>query len=41
MNDDAIQGFHSADYLDFMKGDVNNADDETNEEYGFGNKTII
>jgi hypothetical protein len=34
--DDVFHGFHSADYLEYLKGDVD-AEDETSEEYGLGN----
>ena len=37
VSDDVIQGFHSGDYIEFLKGDVD-VEDETSEEYGLGNK---
>ena len=35
VNDDVIQGFHSADYLEFLKGNID-VDDEASEEFGLG-----
>ena len=35
VHEDVIQGFHSADYLEFLKGDVD-VEDEASEEYGLG-----
>lgn len=38
VSDDVFQGFHSGDYIEFLKkGDVD-VEDETSEEYGLGNK---
>ncbi|KZS14791.1 Histone deacetylase 8 [Daphnia magna] len=35
VNDDVMRGFHSSDYLDFLKGDVD-IEDESSEEFGLG-----
>ncbi|KAI9559333.1 putative histone deacetylase 8-like [Daphnia sinensis] len=35
VDDDVMRGFHSSDYLDFLKGDVG-VEDESSEEYGLG-----
>ncbi len=40
VNDDVFQGFHSADYIEFLKGDVD-VEDESSEEYGLGNKNMV
>ncbi len=39
VNDDVFQGFHSADYIEFLKGDVD-VEDESSEEYGLGNMNM-
>lgn len=35
VSDDIIQGFHSADYLEFLKGNID-TESEASEEYGLG-----
>lgn len=35
VSDDVIQGFHSGDYLEFLKGDID-VESEASEEYGLG-----